>query len=477
MNRKYIKGIALLGLIASIMLPSCQLVNKYKTPEIDTENMFRDQTSSDTTTIANIPWRQYFNDPILQGLIEEALTNNFDMQIAETRIKQAEASLGMARAAYFPSVALVGNFDQTRLSANDPLTGAPRDRNSLAYHKESYTLGISASWELDIWGKINRQHRASRAQLMATQAGKNLVQTSLIANIATTYYSLLALDEKMSTTLAMIELLKESTNTMEKLMQSGSSGITGAAVEQSKAQLYSTQVTVNTLKSSIQELENALSTMLGRKPGPIFRSQFTSQQVVTQLNYGVPAQMLAKRPDVQQAELAFRSAFELKVAAQASFYPQITLTSGLLGYSQTNGLAQFFKPENLFASIVGGLTQPLFAKNQLLGQLKTRKAQEEEALLTFQKTVLGASQEVSTILYSYQQSLAKNETRAKQVESLEKTVDYTQRLLNSGFANSYLEVITAQQGLLQAQLDQISDKLEQLQYGVNLYRALGGGLE
>lgn len=476
MNRKYIKSVVLLGLVASIMLPSCQLVNKYQSPEIDTENLFRDTNTTDTTSIANIPWRQYFTDPILQGLIEEGLANNYDLQIAETRIKQAEASLGMARAAYFPNIALVGQVDQTRLSAANPLTGAPKDRNNLAYHKETYTLGISASWELDIWGKLNRQYRANRAQLLATQAGKNLIQTSLISNIATTYYSLLALDDQLRVTNEMIELLTESTNTMEKLKESGS-GVTAAAVEQSKAGLYSTQLSVNTLKSSIQNLENTLSTMLGRKPGPIFRSQFANQNVVTELNHGVPAQMLAKRPDVQQAELAFRSAFELKAVAQASFYPQITLSSAMLGYSSINGLSQFFKPENLFASIVGGLTQPLFAKNQLLGQLKIRKAQEEEALLTFKKTVLSASQEVSTILYSYQQSLAKNENREKQVESLTKTVDYTQRLLNSGFANSYLEVLTAQQGLLQAQLAQINDKLEQLQYGVNLYRALGGGLD
>lgn len=476
MNRKYIKGVVLLGLAVSIILPSCQLVNKYQSPEIDTENLFRDTNTTDTTSIANIPWREYFTDPILQGLIEEGLANNFDLQIAETRIKQAEASLGMARAAYFPNVALVGNVDQTRLSAANPLTGAPKDRNSLAYHKETYTLGISASWELDIWGKINREFRASRAQLLATQAGKNLIQTSLISNIATTYYSLLALDDQLRVTNEMIELLTESTSTMEKLMESGS-GITAAAVEQSKAGLYSTQLSVNTLNSSIQNLENTLSTMLGRKPGPIFRSQFANQNVVTELNHGIPAQMLAKRPDVQQAELSFRSAFELKNAAQASFYPQITLSSGMIGYSSVNGLAQFFKPENLFASIVGGLTQPLFAKNQLLGQLKVRKAQEEEALLTFKKTVLNASQEVSTILYSYQQSLAKNENRTKQIESLAKTVDYTQRLLNNNFANSYLEVLTAQQGLLQAQLAQINDKLEQLQYGVNLYRALGGGLD
>lgn len=474
MNKNYIKGLILLGLLASIILPSCQLVNKYHTPEVDTVGLFRDENSTDTTTIASIPWRQYFTDPILQGLIEEGLNNNFDMQIAEERIKQAEASLTMARAAYFPDVALVGQVDQKRLSAADPLTGTPRDRNSLAYHTETYSLGIAASWELDVWGKINREQRASYAQMLNSKAGKNLVQTALVSNIATSYYSLLALDEQLKISLEMIDILKESTMTMEAMMEAGL--LNGAAVEQSKALLYNTEVSIPALRSNIYELENSLSLMLGRKPGSIFRSSFQYQQVIPQLAHGVPAQMLARRPDVQQAELSFRSAFELKVAAQASFYPSITLTSGMIGYSTVNGLSNFFKPENLFASIVGGFTQPLFAKTQLISQLKIRKAQEEEAYIGFQKAVLNASQEVSTILYSYEQSLSKNETRKKQVESLKTAVYFTQELLKAGEAN-YTEVLNSEQSLLQAQLGQVSDKLEQLQYSVNLYRSLGGGLE
>lgn len=474
MKKLYIKGTALLGLIASMMLPSCQLVNKYHTPKVDTAGLFRDENPTDTTTIASIPWREYFADPILQGLIDEGINNNLDMQMAEARIKQAEANLTMARAAYFPNVALVGQMNQSRLSSADPLTKMPRDRNSLAYHSETYTLGVSASWELDVWGKINREQRASYAQMLNSKAGRNLVQTSLVANIATSYYTLLALDEQLNITLQMIEILKESCSTMENMMIAGL--LNRAAVEQSKALLYSTQVSVPTLKSNIQSMENSLSVLLGRKPGPIFRSTFSHQNIVPQLAHGVPAQMLANRPDVQQAELSFRSAFELKVAAQASFYPSITLSSGTIGYSTVNGLSQFFKPENLFASIVGGITQPLFAKAQLISQLKTRKAQEEEAYLDFRKTVLSASQEVSTILYSYEQSLSKNADRSNQVESLTTAVSDTQELLKAGEA-MYTEVLSAEQSLLSAQLNQVDDKLEQLQYSVNLYKALGGGLK
>lgn len=474
MKKSYIKGFALLGIGFSIMLSSCQLVNKYNTPETDTANLFRDENPTDTTTIASIPWRQYFTDPILQALVDEGLCNNLDMQIAEERIKQAEANLTVARAAYFPNVSLVGQVNQSRLSSADPLTKTARDRNSLAYHMETYSLGVSASWELDVWGKINREQRASYAQMLNSRAGRNLVQTSLVANIATSYYSLLALDEQLKITLNMIDILKESYTTMEAMMEAGL--LNRAAIEQSKALLYSTQISIPTLKSNIKEVENSLSMLIGRKPGPIFRSTFSDQQFIPQLAHGIPAQMLANRPDVQQAELTFRSAFELKVAAQASFYPSITLSSGTIGYSTVNGLSQFFKPENLFANIIGGITQPLFAKAQLISQLKVRTSQEKEAYLGFRKAVLNASQEVSTILYSYQQSLSKNAVRSDQVNSLSTAVSDTQELLKAGEA-MYTEVLTSEQNLLSAQLSQISDKLEQLQYSVNLYRALGGGLK
>lgn len=474
MKNKYIKGIILSGLIALIGLPSCQVMNPYKSPEIDSENLFRNENPGDTTTIANIPWRDFFSDPYLQSYIGEALSNNFDMLIAQERIKQAEAYLGQARAAYFPELALTAQVNQTRLSSADPLTGTPKERNNLAYHTESYSLGLVASWELDIWGKLNRQSRSRYAQMLNSYAGKNLIQTSLISSMANTYYSLIALDEQLRVTKEMISLMEESLITTQALKDGGMT--TGAAVEQTRATLSSTKASVPDLESNIRQLENAICTMLGRKPEAVVRTSMAEQSVPLKLAHGIPAQMLARRPDVNQAELEFRSAFELTNAAQASFYPSINLTSGMIGYSTTNGLSNFFKPENLFASIAGGLTQPIFARKQLITQYKAAKSNQQIALLTFQQTVLSAGQEVSDILYTYESSLKKNYDREVQVESLIKAVYYTQELQKAGEAN-YLEVLTAQQGLLQAQLSQVSDKLEQLQATSNLYRALGGGIE
>jgi len=448
-------------------------MNKYESPVVSSEDLFRNESSYDTTTIANIPWRDYFKDAYLQSYIQEALEVNFDMRIATERIKQAEAVLGMARAAYFPDIALTAQVTQDRLSNASPTTGMAKDKKVLGYHKENYSLGLVASWELDIWGKLNRQSKAKYAQMLNSYAGRNLIQTSLISNIANTYYSLLALDEQLSATKGIIELMRENLSTTEALKEAGMAN--GAAVEQTKAALYSTESTIPDLENNIKQLENAMCMMLGHTPGSIERSAISDQRVPEELSYGVPAQMLAQRPDVQQAELSFRSAFELKYAAKASFYPSLTLTSGMIGFSTINGLESFFKPENIFASIVGGLTQPLFARKQLTTQLKVANADQQIALLTFEKTVLDAGREVSDILSTYDAAVRKNQSRDKEVESLDKAVDYTRKLLLAGEA-TYLEVLSAQQGLLQARINQVNDRLQQLQASSDLYRALGGGL-
>lgn len=464
------KGIILVGAILSLGLSSCQFTNRYKSPKIDTEGMFRNEQPTDTTTIASLTWREYFKDPLLQALIVEGLNNNFDMRTATERIKIAEAQLNVAKLAYFPSLSLVGNGQYGRISKN-PQTGG--DKDVFGYKNNQYSLGVVASWELDIWGKINRQYRANDAQYLASLESKMLVQTSLISNIATSYYSLIALDEQLRISNETIALLKESTKTMESLMQAGM--LNKAAVEQSKALLYQTEVSIPTLEYNIQQLENSISLMLGRKPGNISRSNLNSQAVVPVLAFGVPAQMLAKRPDVRSAEYNFKSAFELTNVARASFYPAISLQSGTIGYANTE-LKQFFKPQNLIYSLIGNLTQPIFAKGQLTANLKVAKANQEIAFINFEKAVLNASSEVSTILYQFEKSLSKNQPRSSQVYSLSNAVDYTQKLLKAGEAN-YTEVLTAEQNLLQAQLGQVSDKLEQLQCGVDLYRALGGGTE
>ncbi|MDR1370552.1 MAG: TolC family protein, partial [Dysgonamonadaceae bacterium] len=367
-----IKGLVLSGLIALTGFSSCQVVNKYKSPEVNSENLFRDLNPTDTTSIAYIPWKEYFKDPYLQSYIEEALSNNYNMLIVEQRIKQAEAALGMSRAAYFPNLAIAGQMEQTRLSSADPLTKSPQKRNTLAYHKETYSLGLVASWEIDLWGKLNRQSRAKYAQMLNSYAGKNLIRSSLISSLANTYYTLLALDDQLKVTNEMITLMEKNLSTMGALKEAGMTN--AAAVEQTKAALAGARASVPDLESKIRQLENVICTVLGRKPGAIERSSLATQSVTANLNTGVPAQMLANRPDVNQAELEFRSAFELTNVARAGFYPNITLSTGTLGYSTVNGFSNFFKPENIFASIIGGITQPLFARKQLITQLKVAKA-------------------------------------------------------------------------------------------------------
>ena len=462
MNKKYFKGIVLVGVAASVGLSSCQFANKYKAPEIDSESLYRDWNTTDTTTIANISWQEYFKDPILQSMIDEALESNYDMQIVAERIKQAEAVLGMARAAYFPNLAIAGDVTQIR--------GAGRKTNILGPHSETIRLGATASWELDVWGKLNRQQRSKYADMLNSYAGRNLLQTSLISNMAISYYSLMALDEQLRITQESILLMQETVSSMEALMEAGMQN--AAAVEQTKASLYQMQASIPDLESNIRKLENTICLMLGRKPDAMLRSSLNDQYIPTKLAAGIPVQMLAKRPDVKQAELSFRSAFELTNAAQASFYPSITL-SGMIGYAPSS-LSGFFRPENIFAQIAGGITQPIFARKQLITQYKVAKAEQQAALLNFEKAVLSAGKEVSDIMFTFESSLKKNAIRTRQVESLSKSVDYTQELLKAGEAN-YLEVISAEQNLLQAQVNQVNDKLQQLQATADLYRALGGG--
>jgi NodT family efflux transporter outer membrane factor (OMF) lipoprotein len=436
-------------------------------PAPDSKGLVRDTVANatDTVSIANIPWKEYFADSKLQQLISEGLSNNMDLKVAVLRIQEAEASLMMANGAKLPSVAVGWQFNHTRLSSGKNGTDV------LGYSSSANQLGFSATWEADLWGKINSQAKIKYAALLNSNENRNLVQTTLIASIAKAYYSLQAYDENLRITKKTVATLQKSAETMQSLMTAGQQN--AAAVEQSKALLYSTQLSIPALETQIRVQEDALSVLLGRKPGPVERASIADETVAPSLSYGVPAGMLARRPDVKQAELSLRSAYSAVDVAKASFYPSFTINSASLGL--VGGFTDFFKPANIAANIVAGLTQPLFTKNQLKGNLKIAKAQQEEALLSFQKAVLTAGQEVSDILFGYQSSLSKNETRGKQIESLVKSVDYTQELLKAGEA-SYTEVLSAQRDLLSAQLNQINDKLEQLTYGVNLYKALGGGV-
>ena len=457
----------LIIVLAAVALTSCQ---SYKhlgvSPPADTDSIFRDIVrNSDTTTIADIPWREYFTDQKLQTLITEGLEQNIDMQIALTRIKQAEANLSMARGNKLPGVSSGFQIDHTRTSSGN------NGLDILGYASNQNSLGFLASWEVDLWGKLASKSRAQYANYLNSFEYKNLVQTELIANIATKYYNLQALDRQLKITKETIVLLQENAETMVALKEAGQQN--AAAVEQSNALLYSTQLSVPALESQIREKENAICLLLGRKSGQIERTSIGEQTVNTNLRIGVPVQLLSRRPDVKQTELNVLSAYATTDAARVSFYPSLTITSASFGLA-AGYFSDFFKPENIAANIVSGLTQPIFNRRQLKGNLKIAEAQQEEALLNFRNTVLLAGQEVSDILYGYKSSLKKNEFREKQIISLSNAVDFSKDLLIAGEA-IYTEVLSAQQDLLSAQLNQVNDKLEQLIYGVNLYKVLGGG--
>jgi outer membrane protein, multidrug efflux system len=457
----------LIIVLAAAALTSCQ---SYKhlgvSPHADTDSIFRDVVSnSDTTTIADIPWREYFTDPKLQALITEGLEQNIDMQIALTRIKQAEANLTVAIGNRLPDVSAGFQIAHTRTSSGG------NGRDILGYTSNQNSLGFLASWEVDLWGRLASISRAQYANYMNSFEYKNLVQTELIANIANKYYNLQALDRQLQITKETIGLLQESAETIAALKEAGQQN--AAAVEQSNALLYSTQLSVPALESQIREKENAICLLLGRKPRQIERTSIGEQTVNTNLRIGVPVQLLSRRPDVKQTELNVLSAYATADAARASFYPSLTITSASFGLA-AGDFSDFFKPENIAANIVAGLTQPIFKRRQLKGNLKIAEAQQEEALLNFRNTILLAGQEVSDILYGYESSLKKNEFRERQIISLSNAVDFSKDLLIAGEA-IYTEVLSAQQNLLSAQLNQVNDKLEQLIYGVNLYKVLGGG--
>ncbi|HEY4786955.1 MAG TPA: efflux transporter outer membrane subunit [Bacteroidales bacterium] len=465
------RGAVLLLVIITVAFWGCRSYKDLgEAPKTDTNGLIRDSLASngDTTTIANVPWKEYFKDSKLQALIQEGLNKNLDMQITLSRVSQAEISLSTLRAANLPTLGAGVSYSNTMISAGKEGTKV------LGYSTQSFSLGFTATWEADLWGKLSYQARSGYANYLNSVEYKNLIQTNLVANIAIAYYNLLALDQQMKITGRTIGLLQQSAETMQQLKESGQQN--QAAVEQSKALLYSTQLSAVTLQRQIRVQENTISQLLGRVPGPIDRDTLGSEMVADKLAYGVPAQFLAKRPDVKQAEFIFLSAYNLTNVAKANLYPSFTIGSAsspaTLGVA--GGLADLFKPDHVAAQLVASLTQPVFYRKQLRNNVKIAQAQQDQALLSFKSTVLNAGAEVSNIIYSYNVAVSKDTLRAKQVESMNKAVEFTQDLLIAGEA-TYIEVLTAEQNLLSAQLSQVNDKLEQLTYSVSLYKALGGG--
>jgi len=449
-----------------LSLASC-VTKKYEKPAVISTDLYREVTNQDSASLADLNWKVLFADANLQNLIEEGLKENLDLKQAIERIRVAEATLYQSRSALLPS--LTADVSATDAKQSTAALNFPPGIN-INTETQTYRAQLSTSWEADIWGKLSSAKRSAYATLLQTDATKRAVQTQLIANIANTYYNLLALDKQLSITQQTIKIRASDVETMKALKEGAI--VNGAAVVQSEANLYAAQVTVPDLNRSIRESENALSILLGKAVGTISRSSLDQQVPYTELKTGISAQLLRNRPDIQAAEFAFRSTFENTNVAKASFYPSLTLTAS--GGLSTLQLQNFFD-NSIFYNLIGGITQPIFNKGINKARLKTAQAQQQIAFYAFQQSLLTGGQEVSNALYNFQTASEKEVTRAKQIASLTKAVDYTKELLRYSSATNYTDVLTSEQSLLNAQLSGISDRLQKLQSVVNLYRALGGG--
>jgi NodT family efflux transporter outer membrane factor (OMF) lipoprotein len=445
-------------MILVLNLVSCRVTHLGKFPEIKADDsLYRDLDVSDSSSIASVPWRDLFKDTCLQIIIEKAVSNNPDMQVAIARVKKAEAAFRQSRAEFFPS--LNAGFNATYQSETGG--GIP----------EYYQLFGSTSWEADIWGKFRTAKRASLASLMAGEAFKRAVTTDLIASAAMNYYNLLALDAQLGITERTLEKRISNAETMEALRDNDL--ITSADLVLSQANRYATEIIIPDLKQRIYETENILSLLMGQEPGPIVRTSLDQQNLSEDLRTGVPAELLANRPDVLEAEYRLRYFYETAKSSRAYFYPALTINARG-GLTETSLNALFNQPV-FFWNIVGGLVQPIFNFGLNRQRLLSATADFEESQAAFRKTLLNAGSEVVNAMHSYETASDKISIRGKQIGYLEKAVDYTTELLKYTSTTSYIDVLTSEVNLLSAQLNGVNDKFEQLQSIVALYQSLGGG--
>jgi len=458
-NYKFI--IAGIGLLS---LQSCFVAKDYDQPEVVKEEYYRtDNIEKDSLNMANVSWTEMFTDPILQDYIEEGLENNIDIRIALQQIIAAEAYVKQGKAGYLPTLNGNGTFTHQEFSQNSQF-------GSLFSSVNQYQLSADLSWEADIWGKIRSQKRAFDASYLQSIAAHQAVKTRLIAGIASTYYQLLSLDEQIKITEETIENRENSLETTQALKDAGN--LTEVGVKQTEAQLYTAQGILIDLKNQERLLENTLSILLGEAPMKIERSELEDQEITTELNIGVPVQLLRNRPDVIAAEYALMNAFELTNAARSNFYPSLTLSA--TGGLQALDAGDLFSANSLFATIVGGLAQPILNGRRIKTEYEVSEAQQEQARLEFRRAILTASKEVSDALYSYEAATNKIEVKQKEYEAYGLATDYSEELLNNGLVN-YLEVLTARENALNSSLDLSNAKYNQLKAVVDLYEALGGG--
>lgn len=453
-------GLIGIGLIASCLLSGCGIYTRYSRPQLDVsaDSLYRAAAgAADSSTLASKPWRELFTDPCLQTLIATGLERNTELGIARLQTEEARAVLLNARLSYLPSVSL------------DPQAGASHYNGET---KSTYNIGGTASWEVDIFGRVTNAKREAAASLEQSEAYAQAVETQLVATIAECYYTLLMLDEQLAISTETMANWDETIATLEALAQAGKAN--DVAVHQARASRTALDASVLTIRKSISETENALSALLKEPSHPIDRSTLADQHFDDSVSTGLPMSLLSNRPDVRQAEAALAEAFYATNSARAAFYPSLTL-SGSLGWTN-NGGGAIVNPGKWLSSALASLTAPLFNKGTNIANLKIAKARQQEATLKFEQSLLEAGNEVNNALCEWQTADRRIGLDRQQVADLEAATEKTRLLVRYTSAN-YLEVLTAQQSLLAARLTLAQDRINKMQAVVHLYHALGGGQE
>lgn len=445
-------------------MSSCGLYNKYERPDnIDTKGIIRDAVSNtdtlavnDTTSFGNLPWQSVFTDPQLQALIQQALEKNVDLQNAALNVKMIESTLLISKLAFLPSVAI---NPQGTLSSWD---GAKTSK--------TYQLPVAASWSVDLFGNLLSVKRNAQMQLLASRDYQMAVKSQIVTGVANLYYTLLMLDRQKEILDEMEKITKETWDMMALQMQYGRARST--SVQSAEASYYSVKSQAADMNRQIRETENSLCLLLNQPGRQIKRSTIDAQQLPTEFSTGVGIQLLNNRPDVHAAEMKLAACFHDVQTARSRFYPSIKI-SGAATYTNSAG-AGIVNPGKWLLSAVGSLTQPIFANGQLIAGLKVAKAQQEQAFNSWQNAVFKAGNEVGNALVSYNTYSEKSEYDAKNIDLYTKNVEDTRQLYMSS-GTTYLEVISAQANLLNAQISKVTDDFYKMQAVVSLYSALGGG--
>src|SRR6266849_1498005 len=455
------------SLVVAALLSGCAIGPDYKRPAVARPETFRGQATAEAASLADVPWWEAFQDPILKGLIQDALGSNYDVRIAAARVQEARANLGVARSDYFPSLDYGVGASRARMLPG--VLGGVGPRASEA--SNFYSATMSMSWELDIWGRIRRANEAARATLLATEDARRGVWLTLVSDLAQAYFELLALDVRLQIARDSTDAYQSTYNVFQDRLQVG----VASKLETSRAEgaLGAAQASIPQLESDIVAKENQVSILLGRSPGPIPRGiAMYEQAVVPTVPAGLPAALLERRPDLRQAEQKLVGANANIGVAKAAFFPQLSLTA-LFGRASPEVSALTGGTATIWA-VAGMLSGPIFEGGKNLSNYRVSKAQWELAKLQYEQAVLTALRDVSDALTLLGKLTEAETGQERSVKALEQAVGYATDRYRHGFA-SYFEVLEAQQQLYPAQNTLAQIRRDRLLAHVQLYKALGGG--